>query len=486
MAERNLTYAPTVAGETIDYKPLSFLAVAGLGTALVYAAVLLILGGASLVKAEPFFLSGWWYTLPIGGAVLSALGLYEVGNSEGTRAGAMLAKWGLGICAVTGLGYCTYHTVTAMAVLQQANLFLVEKDESSGFFPRLQGSDSDVNSAFLLTLSDKVRDVRVDNAAQMARFDEPLEQSPKGMLTLFLESPLVRVLHTAPAATVKIEALAVRDWAFENGAYHVMRTYRIATDEAVYEVPMNIVSIEPDTEGDKRRWRVMNFTPLQLISRTDYGIKRQALRQVALDFLADAKTGWLEKISQRRDPVEIYLGTQRALDRKLIREVAAEVRKAAVLLKEQGLVTALAGGGLAALAETSEEQLLMRRLRGYRPLSQMAKYLEIANVRLRDAALKRKVEQLAPASLQSLRVGPDEYAPVENRGGEVLVTYQAQAVKSLGLDRDNAPMLMLVKIVVAAPENLDPTAAGASDQCYVKSVELYRALVVPQPKQPGG
>ncbi len=484
MADTKLSYPQTAAADTIDYKPLSLLAVAGLGLSLAYAAVLLIFGGASLFKSEPFFLSGWWFALPIGGAALSVLGLYQVFNSEGTRAGALLAKWGLGISAVAGLSYFTYHTVTAMAVLQQANRFLLDKDENSGFFPRLQGTDSDVNTAFLLTLHPSDRNVRVDNLAEMAKFDRPPEQGPKGMLTQFLETPLVRMLHAAPVGTVKIEALAVRSWAFEGGAFHIVRTYRITTDDAVYEVPVVVASIEPDAEGEKRRWRAMNFTPVKVINWTDLGLKRQRLRKSALEFLSDAKTGWLEKISQRRDPVEIYLGTQRPLDRKLIRDMAADTRKAALVLQEREPLTALAGVGLGAVGAISEDDLLKRRLSGYYPLNEVANYFKVDPLRVRDRRAKT-LGQLTFSLPHMLKVAPDDLAPLEIRGGEVLITHQAQAMNSIADNKESVTLLMLVKIVLAATENLDPAAEDARDQWYVKSVDYYRALPVPQPKPPG-
>src|SRR5438128_1745040 len=103
------TYTPDAAGDTIQYKPLSLLAVAGLIVAGLFAVILLVNAGAAFFKGEPFFLGGVVIAVAMCGAVLSGLGLWQVATSEGTRAGAAIAKWGLGISIVGGLGYFTYE-----------------------------------------------------------------------------------------------------------------------------------------------------------------------------------------------------------------------------------------------------------------------------------------------------------------------------------------------------------------------------------------
>src|SRR5262249_57105995 len=108
-AERTPPFPPAVAGDVIDYKPLSLLAVAGLAVAVVFTSVVLVSAVIALLKGEPFFLPEWIVVVPLGAAVLSGLGLWEVSSSEGTRAGAALARWGLWISILVGVGYFTYE-----------------------------------------------------------------------------------------------------------------------------------------------------------------------------------------------------------------------------------------------------------------------------------------------------------------------------------------------------------------------------------------
>ena len=43
---------------------------------------------------------------------MSGLGWLQVQRSEGTRAGAALAVWGIRLCVVLGLGYWAYYAAT--------------------------------------------------------------------------------------------------------------------------------------------------------------------------------------------------------------------------------------------------------------------------------------------------------------------------------------------------------------------------------------
>ena len=91
MAGPNPTYTQPTAVDTIDYKPLALLAVAGFVFSLVFGVVLVFSMLVALFKGEPFFLPEWMLVFPIGGAVLSGAALWQIGNSEGTRAGTKLA-----------------------------------------------------------------------------------------------------------------------------------------------------------------------------------------------------------------------------------------------------------------------------------------------------------------------------------------------------------------------------------------------------------
>jgi hypothetical protein len=484
MAQREPTYTLDVA-ETIDYKPLSLFAVAGVVVAAVYVTLLLIGAVAAYFKSEPFFeplfLGAWGIVLASAGAVLSALGLWEIHNSEGTRAGTLLAKWGLALSLVPALGYFTYQSFTELAILQQANRFILEKDEGSGFLPRLQGTEADFRTAFLYTRDVGDRGVRPENDEAFKRFDAPLPQNPRGFWTQFSESPLVRAIRGAAPGTVKVEPLAVRNWAFENRAYHITRLYRISTDEAVYEIPLTVSSIEPIAEGEQRRWK-LDWQPhyggqLQPLARTDLGFKRQPLRQRAFEFLSDPQTGWFTQLRFLNGP-GVYLGTRLPADRPEL-----EARMAAILARTP--IVAISGGAAVPPHSPRAEELLRSYfLPDYWPLSKLAENFKVESMRGWDPVLLAKAkaaatQALAPERLSqlALRVLPDEQAPWEQRNGEVLLTYQVEMVL-YGGQKGMPDLLLLLKAVVAASEGLDPTAADAGQAWRVKSVEFVRALPI--------
>jgi hypothetical protein len=487
MSDLSPPHAPDVV-ETIDYKPLSVLALAGLAVAGLYALLLLIGAVAAQFKGEPYFepflFGSWAVALPIGGALLSGLGLWEIASSENTRAGTSLAKWGLGLSLVTGLGYFTYQTFTELAILQQANRFLMEKDEASGFFPRLQGTDADARTAFGYTRGEFTdRSVRPETAEEIKQLDLPTQNNPRGLLTQFLESPLVRAIRVAAPGTVKVEALAVQNWAFENRGYQVTRNYRITTDEAVYEVPITVASVEPIAEGEKRRWKIdwqPHFTPaLQPLSRTEVGAKRAGLRQRAAEFLNDPQSGWLTNL-KRRDAFETYLGTRPAAERK-------ELRQRAEAIHVRTPLVALAGAAVPPLRAQAEEQLRSALLPNYWPLSKAAEYFKVESLRCYDPALlpsakNAALQALIPERLPLLllRVVPDDQAPFDLKSGEMLVTYQLEMIPSAFVQKGGADVLLLLKAVLAAPEGLDPAAADASQAWRVKSIEFTRALRIPR------
>src|SRR5262249_49022994 len=138
----------------------------------------------------------------LGGVVLSVLALRQIRNSEGTRAGTGLARWGLWLSLVSGLGAGTFALFSGLAVEMQAAAFLMDKDtagRNSGFFPLLQ--EGKVNEAFLLVLVPRDRE-RVPHPESDKEMEEIFDRissfdpkSPKGLLTTFRESDFVRMLQ---------------------------------------------------------------------------------------------------------------------------------------------------------------------------------------------------------------------------------------------------------------------------------------------------
>ena len=334
MADPNQVLTQEPAGAEAAYKPISGLAIAGIILAGLFVLVVAVATVAGLIQGAGFFLPTFLMLLPIGGAILSFLAQRQIRASEGTRAGLGLARWGLWLSVFTGLGYTAYYQFTKLAILQQSNAFLMEKDTDSGFFPLLQesgldgGDDVKLNSAFLLTVPESNRgNVNPQNDKQMTRlFDVPGKQGP-GMLTSFRHHYLIAAIRRA-GKDCKIEPLGVHEWSFEKGGYKVIRIYRVTTPEAIFKalVPVHSTS---DNFGGMRKWYVISA---QLNFRVEYTPLGQALKNIhelarifmqsqweelilgkSLESLPD-NTNW-EKVTQGRGPV------------REIREQFAQVKK---------------------------------------------------------------------------------------------------------------------------------------------------------------
>jgi hypothetical protein len=254
-----LPAAPPLSA-TIAYRPISGFAIAGVAFAGLFALLMLMVVGVAFTQGTPFFFSPWVLLLPAAGLVLSLMARSQIRGSEGTRAGEPLARTGLWISLLTGLGYFVYYYVTGLAVTSQANNFFMEPGQDMGFFPHLQKADSsstDFNAAFLLSLPPGGRgNVRPDDELAMLRQHDMVGgDGAPGHLSTFRTTPLARIFTNGPAGEkVAVAALGVQGWGFEHGSYFVRRNYRITTPEAIAEFSMLARSSEGEAAGEQRKW----------------------------------------------------------------------------------------------------------------------------------------------------------------------------------------------------------------------------------------
>ncbi len=307
------------AAPALVYRPISGLAIAGLACAVFYAGLVLLSLSIAFFQREPLLLSFWLLLLPGAGALLGFLALSQIRNSEGTRAGALLARWSIWVSVLSGVGSATFTAFTGLAINQQANRFLMEKGPDAGFFPRLL--DGDVNSAFLLTTPPRLRrGTNPNDPAAMERFDDPLPKGTKGAVTLFRESELVRALRKTSEGAAQVEPLGVRSWSYEDKGYQVERGYRIKNAEGVFEAVVRVQSRDSDVPGEGRKWTVLwrpgdQLTPLET---TDFGKKLTGLRVMGYQFA----TVFLVKLQQTQW-FEAYLDTRAPDEREGLRKKGA-------------------------------------------------------------------------------------------------------------------------------------------------------------------
>jgi hypothetical protein len=268
------------------YRPLSMLAIAGLLLAGVYVALVVIIGAIGFFSATPMFLPGWTLLLPVAAAGLSLMGQWQIRESEGTRAGLALARWGLTLSIFAGLGYAAYQYFTGLAICQQANEFLMAEDDvDSGFFPRLQSGDpAQIDHAFLLTMPENVRagiDPKRDKLKMNRAFNRGGAKEREGPLGMFRKHYLVRSLASG-GKKVSVEPLGVESWVFDKGSYLVTRYYRLVTPEAALDILVPVQS----TESDQRKW-FLDFRKMDIkkLEPTPLGLALTKLSMTARAFV---------------------------------------------------------------------------------------------------------------------------------------------------------------------------------------------------------
>src|SRR5262245_44036996 len=355
MAELTPATAPA-ASEPEVYRPLSLAAVGGFSMSVLCAGLVVLTTVVALLKGAPLFLANWLVTaLAASGVLLSWIGILAVRYSEGTRAGAALARYGIWLSVVPGLGYLAYSFFTGLALTQQANDFLTRiRDDDSGFWQRLtdaarlqseaelsHGEDRDlklaqsqasVDSAFLLTLPyvrraghlpapdvQRAQDIPKfrDWEARLAKdFDIPSPMSDVGEIGLFREHKLVRAILMS-GKDVTIESLGVQDWEYEQGSYTVRRNYRITTPEFIFEVLVPVGSTEGEESEGKRKWFVI-FTRQQLNRPTKSTPLGDAVEK-ARGLSRTALKEWLDK--SKREPVTDLTNYEHVVPKPLVVEV---------------------------------------------------------------------------------------------------------------------------------------------------------------------
>jgi hypothetical protein len=290
--------------ETVAYKPLSGFAIAGLALACLFAVLVLVSAAVALVQGVPFFFTPWLLLVAGAGLVLSFIAQSHIRNSEGTRAGLGLARAGLWISLLSGLGYFAYYYVTGLALTNQANAFLMEPGPDSGFFAHLKNagkSPAELNAAFLLTLPASNRgSTRPEDEAGMVRTYDVGggPDTASGPLSQFRQTQIV-ALFTHGNAGSEVEPLGVVDWSYENRSYQVQRNYRIHAPEATADVTVTVRSTEGEAAGQVRKWYVvLQQTSRPKVQLTTLGQGVQRVRSLARAHLDQ----WQRRILREGQP----------------------------------------------------------------------------------------------------------------------------------------------------------------------------------------
>jgi hypothetical protein len=248
-----------------SYRPLAGLAIAGFVFGGGFALVVVVTSAVALIRGEPLTLAPWFYLLAIGGLALSLAARWQIAASEGTRAGAGLARWGLWLSILFGLGYGTYEFTTRLAVRRQAEDYLLDPDK--GLFAQLKRPEG-LQAAFRLSQRPDIRPGE----------DESVPEPLMDEFMRFENHNLVRFFHQAgPRAEVEVNSF--RKVQYKEGGYWVELVLDIKTPDEIALFPITVRS--QDNTGAEREWYVdWKRTPPHPMSGTvtDHGRAKHLAR----------------------------------------------------------------------------------------------------------------------------------------------------------------------------------------------------------------
>jgi hypothetical protein len=293
---------PTTEVEAQEYQPVSGWAIASVLVAAAYVVIIVLGGGIALWTWSPYLLPMWTLLLPLAGLALAWAAQLHIRKSEGTRAGARLARASWWTCLLLGVIYVSFYASTFMAVRQQADKHVRD------WFELLKAGK--VNEAFLKTKPPEERQTVSPHDENMlrARFDQGA-MGGRGALSAFRFHEIVQLVQTGGAES-QLEGLGVQDWQFTEGRYRVTRMYRITTPDGEVDVSITAIGAESKSRAyEGRQWHVFwDSSTLERAKLTERGERISIVRYQGLKFLER----WREKLAAGtpKSLEEAYLDTQ--------------------------------------------------------------------------------------------------------------------------------------------------------------------------------
>lgn len=318
MSDRDPPPAGDNAGDVVGaYRPISGWAIAGFGLALLSAAGIGIFAVVALFSGIPLLFDstlGGLLLLALLAFGLSLVGWVQITRDENIHAGLPLARGGMMLSALFGLGYLSWSTAKELAVGQESRAVTDE------WLDRLKHNRSgaiDGYLAFWQMLPPEGRPPKLP--LHDPRFEKQLRDQPalskslvdyvhihhafgaseqrRALYPVFCDHDLVELLSQA-GDLAKIEATGLRSWTYRGktrGGFHVEQNYEITTPEGTFPAVVSVLS--SDTPAG-RLWQVLLGGTMLERGRqrqlTPLGQNVQALRLDSREFARD----WVRKLSQ--------------------------------------------------------------------------------------------------------------------------------------------------------------------------------------------
>jgi hypothetical protein len=264
-----------------NYRPLSLLAVVGLGV--------------SILSLLVFVYDAFWLVMffVVPGLLISLVASYRIRHSEGTLAGETVAKAGMVISVIAGLFWVTTKVTTYLIIRTESKAFLEAWLEKV----RL-GKEGE---AFLDTVSPERRAAPPSSGdiIKQLRAQYPVPDGAGNAYDNFRSNRLAELLFRYGDAA-KWRYLSAQDSVYYPETFQgaVRYRYHLTTPALETELVFSVRSAKRDTQqGPRREWFVdLQGTQLEFEQATPYG---RELDRAQLDTMTQLKT-WVWYIQEDR------------------------------------------------------------------------------------------------------------------------------------------------------------------------------------------
>jgi hypothetical protein len=251
--------APTSASAT--YRPISVLAIVGLGLGLVSCLI--------------FAVDAYWFLLfvSVPAFLISLIALRRIRRSEGTLAGERVASTGIIFSLISGLGWTTSYLTTYGIIRQESSRFV------NGWLDKLRQGKS--VESFLDTKSPLNRHLGFpleDLPKLRARFP------PKEGYDPYRHALLIN-LALRYGERLEWEPGGVAGWGYSDRAYHVIYRYHLRCPEYQGEVRILTASMSTNAaDAPPRSWFVnLQYSDTSALQLTPYGKELKEVQRAAVD-----------------------------------------------------------------------------------------------------------------------------------------------------------------------------------------------------------
>ena len=279
---------PAPPDAAAGYRPISGLAIAALGLAVVTALIITAIGIASRVKGKAILV---WPLVGLAavGLVMSLVARWQIRRSEGTRAGLGLANAAWWVSLLFGCGYAAFLAATELAVRQQAQEF------ADKWFKHL--SEGKPELAFRLTRDpSQQKSIPEDPDAIRRRFGADT-------LPAFIRSDLARMCRSW-RDKVRWTPTGVRELQTTPSGYEVVLNYTVRTPEGVSDVGVMALGHDDPATG-ARNWQInFNITGIRERQFTRLG---QIVEELQFETYRNFLPAWVRGLPQAKEsPIGLF------------------------------------------------------------------------------------------------------------------------------------------------------------------------------------